>query len=269
MSSQSFLDTSRAFDSVAADYDGTLGNNALVQKMRVPMMQTIERNFPRGARLLDLGCGAGIDAEYLAARGYEIHALDSSPAMAARTQARLEHARLTQHAHADNIGIHELEKLDAQNFDGAYSDLGPLNCVPDLRAVSQQLARKLKPNGLLIASALGRYVPWEILYYARRGDFKRVGVRFARASVPVPMNGLTVWTHYYAPREFARAFADEFELMSVRALALFVPPPYLIRVREKFPRAVGWLERIDHALGAKPFFREAGDHFLIMLRKKN
>ena len=266
---QSFLDTARAFDSVAADYDSTLGNNALIQQMRSRMMQTIERNLPRGARLLDLGCGTGIDAAYLAARGYEIHALDSSPAMVARTRERLEQARLTNQVRADNIGIHELERLDARNFDGAYSDLGPLNCVPDLRGVSRALALELKPNGLLIASVLGRYVPWEILYYALRGDFQRLRVRFKRESVPVAMNGLRVWTNYYTPREFVRAFTNEFELLSLCALALFAPPPYLIHMYEKFPRTVAWLERLDRLLGYKPLFREAGDHFLILLRKKN
>ena len=33
------LDTQRAFDSVAADYDGPKGNNALIQRMRETVWQ--------------------------------------------------------------------------------------------------------------------------------------------------------------------------------------------------------------------------------------
>jgi hypothetical protein len=35
------------------------------------------------------------------------------------------------------VGAHELHHLEGRGrFDGAYSNLGPLNCVPDLADVS-------------------------------------------------------------------------------------------------------------------------------------
>jgi SAM-dependent methyltransferase len=39
--------------------------------------------LPRGARLLDVGCGAGRHARWLLARGYPVDAIDSSPAVVA------------------------------------------------------------------------------------------------------------------------------------------------------------------------------------------
>ncbi|MBI4786850.1 MAG: methyltransferase domain-containing protein [Chloroflexi bacterium] len=258
--------TSRAFDSVAGDYDGPLGNNALIQKMRAQVMDTIERAFPRGARLLDLGCGTGIDAAYLAARGYAITALDSSPAMVSRTKERLQRGNLA--ARAIHLGIHELAQLDAREYDGAYSNFGALNCVPDLRAVSSALASKLKPGGLLVASVIGRYCPWELAFYTLRGDWNRARVRLARGMVAAPLNGQTVWTRYYSPREFYRDFSTHFQQVSVRALALFVPPPYLVHAYEGFPRAFAVLERLDRVLAYKALFRNAGDHFLVVLTRK-
>ena len=261
-----WLATQRAFDSVAADYDGALGNNALIQKMRAQAMETIERTFPRGARLLDLGCGTGIDAAYLAARGYAITALDASPAMVARTHDRLQRAGLD--GCAVWLGIHELARLDAAEFDGAYSNFGALNCLPELHGVSTALAAKLKPGGTLIASVIGRYCPWELLFYALRGNWQRARVRLARGMVAVPLNGQTVWTRYYSPREFAREFAGDFAPASLCALALFAPPPYLAHAYERFPRPFDWLARADCVLGDKPLFREAGDHFLMALKKR-
>src|SRR3546814_8438415 len=52
-------DTRRAFDSVAADYDGPRGNNALVQRMRRTLWDVVSREVAPGSRLLDLGCGPG------------------------------------------------------------------------------------------------------------------------------------------------------------------------------------------------------------------
>lgn len=261
-----FTATRRAFDRVAAEYDGALGNNALVQKMRAQVMQRIESTFPRGAHLLDLGCGTGIDAAFLAARGYMVTAIDASPAMVAKTRERLQRAGLDAQVH--HLGIQELDQLDAGAFDGAYSDLGALNCLPELRSVSARLSGKLKPGGALVAAVIGRYCPWEMAFYWLRGQPDRARVRLARGMVPVPLNGEQVWTRYLAPGEFAREFAVEFEPVRWQALALFAPPPYLVHHYRRFKRVFDALEQGDRLLGDKPLLRNAGDHFLMVLKKR-
>lgn len=265
MNSQ-FLATRQAFDRVAAAYDGPLGNNAIIQKMRAQVMQIIEHTFPRGARLLDLGCGTGIDAAYLTSRSYDVTGLDVSPAMVARANERLE--RSGNGGRAMTLGIHELERLESGGFDGAYSNFGALNCLPELRTVSSALAAKLKPGGRLVAVVMGRYCPWEFGLYTLRGNWQRARLRLEPGVLPVPLNGEIVWTRYYTPREFSREFAAEFVPEDWRSLALLTPPPYLVHQYEKFPRLFDLLDRADYILRDKPFFREAGDHFVMVLRKK-
>jgi hypothetical protein len=86
--------------------------------------------------------------------------------------------------------------------------------------------------------------------------------------VPVPLEGRTVWTRYYTPGEFSRIFAAAgFTRMSLRALALFTPPPYLQAFAGRHPGTVATLQRLDDRLGAWPALRTWGDHFLIVLRK--
>src|SRR5512136_842085 len=97
-------DTRLAFDSVAADYDGPRGNNALIQRMRGAMWRTLDKLFPPGSQLLDLGCGTGIDAVYLAARGYEIVAVDWSPQMAEHARTRAAEAGLLGRIQVEAIG---------------------------------------------------------------------------------------------------------------------------------------------------------------------
>jgi hypothetical protein len=58
-----------------------------------------------------------------------------------------------------------------------------------------------------------------------------------------------------------------FRRVSLRALGLFVPPPYLQAFAERHPALVRTLERVDDAIGAWPGLRNAGDHFLIVLSK--
>lgn len=261
------LDTQRAFDSVAADYDGPRGNNELIQRMRVTLWNTVCREVPADGQLLDIGCGTGIDALEFASRGYQVVATDWSPAMVGRTRSRAAVAGLESHVEAKHLGVQQLDQLQ-ETFDGIYSNFGPLNCAPDLHAVAGQCARLLKPGGKLIFSVIGRICPWEMGHYAMRGRFRRASVRGTRGPAAVGMNKHTIWTYYYLPREFYRAFADQFTLQDYRALSLFMPPPYLV---DYYRRRKPWYERmgrLDDRLGALPLLRDMGDHFLIVMRKR-
>lgn len=267
--SSQLLDTQRAFDSVAADYDGVRGNNQPIQDMRAEMWRWLDRTFEPGARLIDIGCGTGLDAARMAQLGYRITATDWSAQMVRRTRERAASLQLEQRLQACNLGAQELAALDGEaSYDGAYSNLGPLNCAPDLGQVSRACARLLRPGGALVFSVIGRVCPWEIAHYLSRARWQRVRVRFARDFAPVRLNGHTTWTHYYSPREFYRAFRREFALHSYRGLCLFVPPPYLTWIRDRHPAWHLRLWRLDRRLAAWPVLRAMGDHFLIVMRRR-
>jgi SAM-dependent methyltransferase len=260
-------DTQRAFDSVAADYDGPRGNNVLVQRMRRSLWETVGRELRPGARLLDLGCGTGIDALHFAQLGHPVDATDWSPAMVARTRARIADAAPPSEVRVHHLGIQELGSLDG-TFDGIYSNFGPLNCVPDLAATADACARLLVPGGALVFSVMGRVCPWELGHYLLRGRFRRAAVRAARGATSVGMNRHTIWTRYYLPREFHRPFASRFALTHHRALGLFAPPPYLVAFHDRHPRWCEGLARLDDRVGAWPVLRGMGDHFLMVMRRR-
>jgi ubiquinone/menaquinone biosynthesis C-methylase UbiE len=261
------LQTQQAFDSVAADYDGPRGNNELIQRMRVTLWDTVCAEVPAGRRLLDLGCGTGIDAFEFARRGYEVVASDWSPQMVERTRARAVSGGLAERVNATHVGIHQLDKID-DRFDAIYSNFGPLNCAPDLNAVAAQCERLLRPGGLLIFSVIGRICPWEMAYYTFKGRFRRAAIRAARGATAVGMNHHTIWTYYYSPREFYRAFTDRFTLESYRALSLFVPPPYMVDYYRRHRVGCERLGKLDDKFGALPLLRNMGDHFLIVMRRR-
>ena len=263
----SLLETQRAFDSIAADYDGPRHNNALLQRMRTTFWRVIDANCSQHARLLDLGCGTGIDAVHLARSGRAVVATDWSPQMIARTQARAARYAQTSRVEARHLGVQELHHL-SDSFDAAYSNFGPLNCAPDLGQVARECARLVRPGGVLIFSVMGRICPWEVLYYRWKRRPERARIRQAVGPVAVTLNGQTVWTRYYRPREFYAPFAASFALSGYQALSLFVPPPYLIAWYERFPRMIAALGWLDDAVGSWPGLRNAGDHFLMLMTRR-
>ncbi|HUX86580.1 MAG TPA: methyltransferase domain-containing protein [Chloroflexota bacterium] len=261
--------TRRAFDNVAEEYDGPLGNNALIQRMRQQLWASVIGRFPGGARLLDLGCGTGLDAVYLARRGYDVLATDWSPRMVERTQERAAFQGIADRVEARVLGIQELAQLGSEKFDGVYSNLGPLNCVPDLASVADTCADHLNDRGQFVASVIGRVCPWELAYFTARRRPTRAQVRYHLNPVPVSLGVETIWTRYYTPGEFYMHFADRFVLTDYRALSLFLPPPYLVHLYDRlglFGRLLGYL---DDTLAGWPVFRNVGDHFLMVLTRRD
>src|ERR1700721_91542 len=107
-------DTQDAFDSVAADYDGTRGNNALIQDMREEMWRWLDESFAAPSRLIDIGCGTGLDAIRMARLGHQITATDWSPGMVQRTQDRAAREGLQARVQAIAVGAQRLGCLEAQ-----------------------------------------------------------------------------------------------------------------------------------------------------------
>ncbi|MCL5995394.1 MAG: methyltransferase domain-containing protein [Chloroflexi bacterium] len=264
---QRYRDTAQAFDSVAAEYDGPLGNNRLVQQMRETLWRTVRRLVTPGARLLDLGCGTGLDAVYFAQQGHCVTAMDWSASMVLQTQQRAKRAGVADRLTAVQLGIQDLSALAGELYDVIYSDLGTLNCLPDLAGLARTCDGLLEPGGVLAFSVIGRFCPWELAYYVARGKLRRARVRFSHGQVPVGLNGHTVWTRYYTPGEFYQHFVPWFRWRTCRSLGLFLPPPYMLAFWERHLalfRPLAWLERHASAL---PLINQIGDHFLLMMER--
>jgi SAM-dependent methyltransferase len=268
LGAEALLETRRAFDTVAETYHDDNQRNPVIRAMRRRTIEAVTSRLAPGSRLLDLGCGPGPDAEHLGRLGYHVLAIDWSPEMAEEATRRIRASGLERRVEVRNLGIHELDGLDAGGFDGAYSDLGPLNCVPDLGAAARRIGQMLNPGGIFAASVIGRVCPWEMALYGLRRDWKRLRVRFSSDFVPVPFYDRTVWTRYYTPSEVERTFAAAgFEREALRSLGLFVPPPYLEGFAARHPAVLRVLEKIEDRVASCPGLRQWGDHFLIVMRK--
>ncbi len=122
---------------------------------------SMRAKLPRGATVLDLGCGAGLDALVAAQRvggAGRVHAIDFSDEMLQRAREAAMEARL------DNIAFHRAPgralPLDDASIDVVMVN-GIFNLNPDRDAIFEELARVMKPRGQVYASELVLVEPLE------------------------------------------------------------------------------------------------------------
>jgi 2-polyprenyl-6-hydroxyphenyl methylase/3-demethylubiquinone-9 3-methyltransferase len=103
-----------------------------------------------GARVLDVGCGGGLLAEALTARGARVTAVDLAPAMIATAR---------MHAAQSNLAI-DYRVADAATLTDAPFDavccMEMLEHLADPAAFLGVLAQRLRPGGSLFVSTLNR-----------------------------------------------------------------------------------------------------------------
>ncbi len=76
------------FDALAERYDDTFTMSKIGQAQRASVWKELERAFHLGDRVLEVGCGTGVDACFLAQRGVTVFACDASSQMIAVAQRR-------------------------------------------------------------------------------------------------------------------------------------------------------------------------------------
>jgi len=258
-----------AFDAVAPEYDAVVESNPILCWMRRQVWGIALQHFKPGQRILELGCGTGVDALYLARFGFDWWATDSAPAMLEEVHKKKKRCAYGHRIHLRRADINELDRLcdtGIGRFDGIFSNFGALNCAVDLRRVAAAASRLLKPSGVLIANVMSRHCWWERCYYLLRGRPRLAFRRSGRNGLAVPLAGSRVCTRYYTPEELVEAFLPWLSPETIKGLAIVLPPPYLAHGMRRFPRVFRFLRRLDARAAGVPVLRGRGDHFVVVLR---
>ncbi len=79
-----------AFDSLASDYDALWTYSLVGRLQRLQVLREVKNIFHPGDRVLEIGCGTGVDSAYFASAGIRVHATDLSPKMVDATRARIQ-----------------------------------------------------------------------------------------------------------------------------------------------------------------------------------
>jgi ubiquinone/menaquinone biosynthesis C-methylase UbiE len=256
------------FDALAERYDQGFTFSKIGQAQRAAVWQELACAFRSGDRVLEIGCGTGVDACFLAGRGVKVVACDSSPAMvevAARRVQKLAAATVDLRLlAAENLASFEHEAP----FDGAFSNFAALNCVEDLQAVGKNLGRLLKPGATALLCFLGPCCWWEVCWYLLQAKPRKAFRRWSSGSITAQLGPeASVQVRYYSVRSLAQIFAPSFRLRSWSGVGLMVPPSYTEPLARRFPSLITLAKQSDRVFARCPVIRRFSDHILLKLER--
>jgi len=260
---------SAPFDAVAVGYDETFTWSQIGRAQRASVWRELAKTFGPGDRILEIGCGTGVDACFLAERGVRVLACDSSSQMIAVTTRRIQdqgHQKLVQPLLLRAEDIATLRS--GESFNGAFSNFGALNCVADLRRLACDLARLLQPGSVALLCWMGSCCLWELVWYLAQGNVDKAFRRWHRTGTRARLaDGAFVDVYYPPVRLLARTFAPEFRLTSFQGIGVAVPPSYLEDWARRHPRLFRLCQRADSCMGRGVGVRALGDHVLVRLQR--
>jgi SAM-dependent methyltransferase len=271
-----YRETARAFDALAPAYDEAYGpqENEVMAWMRRESLELLQKTFPEGSRLLEIGCGTGAEAVALARAGRTVLATDLSPRMASLAHAKAAAARVEDRVAGLAVPAAGVGLLrPSRPFDGAYASFGALNCEPDLPGLAASLSRLIGPGGAFVCSVMPPCCPFEVAWFLLHGRPSAALRRFRRdwqaADIgPAPDGArLSVPTRYLSLRDLRRAFEPEFAFQQAMSLGLLLPPPYLDPVFRQRPRLFSALEPLERILRTRWPWRAWGDHVAVVFRR--
>ena len=108
------------------------------------LYKPFEELIPPGARILDLGCGSGRDSKYFVQHGYDVLALDPSPAMCGHTRSIVDIPVFQMKA--EDMSFHN-------EFDAVWACASLLHVPRDQqKKVMILIGKALKPEGICYCS---------------------------------------------------------------------------------------------------------------------
>ena len=263
-----------SFNNIATFYDDDFTHSPIGKAQRKLVWEYLKPFFSEKQNLsvLELNCGTGEDAKWMAQQGANVLATDISSEMIKLTETKMDVNGLHQKVTCKQMDINNIDAvIGVEKFDIVFSNFGGLNCiVPEKldNLLQYQLPSLLNKNGKMIFVVMPTFCLWESFYHTiilkRKNIFRRLTHKPLEANIG---NGNTVQTWYYSPKWFKQHLPANVLLQSFRPIGFFIPPSYLNHFFLKRPIFLRLLQGLEKRIGGFTLLASASDHYLVHLQK--
>ncbi len=271
------------FDPAAQTYDTVFSETTLARWLRALVRAQIANIFRPGDQVLELGCGTGEDAVWLAQRGVRVIATDGAEEMLKVTRLKVEREGVGEMVRVESLDLNDqLSIVNDQwltdpdhssritphaSLSGVFSNFGPLNCLAERKTLAGRLAKIVPPGGKVVLVIMGPICAWEMGWHLAHFQARTAFRRF-RAGIPAHTGGggtVRVW--YPSPSRVRAEFAPHFRQVKLVGIGAFLPPSYLSHLVDRWPRVFARARAWEVRWGHRFPWNWVNDHYLIVLEK--
>jgi ubiquinone/menaquinone biosynthesis C-methylase UbiE len=252
------------FDHAAKNYDNHFTHSEIGKLQRNLVYQQIKKHFKNIKNILEINCGTGEDAIWLALQEFHVTATDISEKMIEIAQSKSKVNNLTFKV----LDINTLSE-ETENFDLLFSNFGGLNCLTkkELALFFNSAAKTLSENGKMSLVIMPKNTIWEQFYFLLKLDFKNAFRRKKEVAF-ANVEGEKVATYYYNPKDIVTLSETNFEFLEVKPIGFFVPPSYLEPFFKNRKAVLNGLAFLENKIKNRSFLSKYADHYIITLQKR-
>ncbi|OQP43023.1 hypothetical protein A4H97_12820 [Niastella yeongjuensis] len=268
------MNKTATFNVLAGTYDTAFTESLIGHAQRTvshKWLQPLLTSEP-GMQLLEINCGTGADACWMAGQGHSVIATDGSPAMIDKAQQKTALTNGVQQPAFQTCSFEELHTtFPNRQFDAIVSNFAGLNCVSpaEMKNLSTQLQSLLRPGGYLAVVLFGKYCFWDSLYHLLKGQPRQAFRRFTNKEVLVQLSpGVQQPVYYYSVKAFERLLYP-MQLIEKKPVGLFIPPSWLEGYMQQHPRLFHWLVQREETLGNSSLLTSLADHVFLLFKNES
>ena len=256
-----------SFDTAASTYDTTFTNTVIGKLQRglvYEHLSEIIKTQPK--KILEINCGTGEDAIWLAKQNHNVTATDISEKMILVANRKIFISNL----HFKQADINTIsEQFVNEKFDMIFSNFGGLNCLPkeQLQHFLKNATDLLSEKGQLILVIMPKNTLWEQFYFLTKVNFKAM-FRRKKQSIIANVEGKKVKTYYHNPKELINLASTNFEVKQLKPIGFFIPPSYLEPFFKNKPKLISALNSLEKKIKNQSVLSKYADHYFIVLQKK-
>jgi len=253
----------KGFSEISHHYEKLEKTSSLINWMRSRVRNHIIRELPAKANILEINCGSGIDAVYLAKKNHTVHATDIASGMIDYVASKIKTEKLVDILSCEILSFTELDKLKPRKFNHIFSNFGGLNCSSEdeLKSVFNSFIQLLEPKGKITLVIMPKICIWEFLkiFKGNKTAFRRL----KKEGVLANIEGEQVQTFYHSASKIKALVSSNFNEVSVENICFLAPTGNRVDFPEKHPKIFKFLSSFDSVSNTIPFLQGYGDYYIL------
>lgn len=252
-----------SFDKAASNYDETFTNSEIGKIQRHLVYTELSKHLNSIQNILEINCGTGEDAIWLANQNFNLTATDISPKM-------IEIAKSKANLNFKTADINSITKtFEGETFDLIFSNFGGLNCLSksEFENFFANISSILSEKGKMVLVIMPKNTIWEQFYFLIKLQFSSI-FRRKKEKVIANVDGENVTTYYYNPKDIVNLAKQDFDLIKYQPIGFFVPPSYLEALFKNKKWLLHFLNKMENRIKNWSFLSKYADHYIITLQKR-